>query len=387
VTAHLRALRLTRFRSYAEAELELDGRPVVLFGANGAGKTNLLEAVSLLAPGKGLRGAGVEEIAQRGSDGAGLGTWAVSADVAGGQGQDVRIGVGQDPASPSRKLVRLDASPATQADVARLIRIAWLTPAQDRVFAGPRGERLKFFDRLALALRPDHGANAARYEQAMRERARLLEEGRFDPSWLDGLEAEMAARGAAIAEARVHLLARLQAAIDARPEGAFPKADLALAPGERSDPTAWLESRLQSGEDAVAVEAEFRSNLRDSRRRDAAAGGRTLSGPHRTDFQAAHRAKAMPAGACSTGEQKALLVGLALAHARALAAGRGGAPPLLLLDEAAAHLDADRRAALVEELLDLGAQAWLTGTDRELFAAFGDRAEMFAVTEGRTERI
>jgi DNA replication and repair protein RecF len=183
-----------------------------------------------------------------------------------------------------------------------------------------------------------------------------------------------------LTEARVDLLHRLQAAIDARPEGAFPKADLALA----GEGTGGLEAKLARGDDRAALEAELAAAIKDSRRRDAAAK-RALIGPHRADFAAVHRLKAMPAGACSTGEQKALLVGLALAHARALAGRRAGAPPLLLLDEAAAHLDADRRAALIEELLDLGSQSWLTGADRELFAAFGDRAQRFLVSEGRAE--
>jgi len=386
--AHLRTLRLTRFRSYAEASLALDGRPVVLFGPNGAGKTNLLEAVSFLSPGRGLRNAKPEEIAQRGpaSDvgGGSLGAWAVSVELV-RDGDIVRVGVGQDPESPSRKLVRVDGETATQADLARLVRVAWLTPAHDRLFAGPRSDRLKFYDRLVMGLRPDHGATASRYERAMRERSRLLEEGRFDPAWLDGLEAEMAERGVALAAARAALLKLLQAAIDSRPEGAFPKADLALG-GENAG---GLESRLGAGEAEADVEADFRALLAEARRRDAAAGGRALTGPHRSDFTASHRAKAMPAGDCSTGEQKALLVGLALAHARALAAKdgaeRGGGPPLLLLDEAAAHLDADRRAGLVEELLALGAQAWLTGTDQGLFAAFAGRAQELAVREGRVQ--
>lgn len=377
--SHLAALRLTRFRSYAGAELALDGRPVVLFGANGAGKTNILEAVSLLSPGRGMRSASVEEIARRGPDGLPEGPWAISVDIS-TDGDIFRAGVGQDPGAPSRKLIRLHGESAAQGDLAALVRVAWLTPAQDRIFAGPRGERLKFFDRLVLALRPDHGVSATRYEQAMRERSKLLEEGRFDPAWLDGLETEMVERGVALAEARAQLLSHLQTAIDERPEGAFPKADLALA-GENSG---GLEARLLGGADIFAVAEDFTIALKDARRRDAAAG-RALTGPHRTDFAARHRAKAMPAGDCSTGEQKALLVGLALAHARALSAGRGGAPPLLLLDEAAAHLDRERRAALVEELLALGVQAWLTGTDRELFEAFADRAQHFAVSEGRAE--
>jgi len=380
-TAALIALRVTNFRNYDTAELSLDGRPVVLFGANGSGKTNLIEAVSLFAPGRGLRRAAVGELARKGTDGRPAGPWAISADIARG-GDVVRAGVGQDPANPARKLVRLDGATASQTDLGRLLRLTWLTPAQDRVFAGPRGERLKFFDRLVLALRPDHGTAAARYEKAMRERGRLLDEGGFDPAWLEGLEAEMAARGAAMAQARADLLTRLQAAIDARPDGVFPKADLCFD----ADNSGGLEARFTEGQDVADVEADFRIMLKDARRRDTAAG-RALTGPHRTDFVARHRAKAMPAGACSTGEQKALLVGLALAHARTLTSERGGATPLLLLDEAAAHLDRDRRAALVEELVDLGAQAWLTGTDAELFEAFAERAQRFYVSDGRVEEV
>ena len=390
--AALVALRLVRFRNYVDADIALDGRPVVLFGANGSGKTNLLEAVSLLAPGRGMRRASVEEIARRGvlpTDDVfpgdldpvrGMGdAWAISADIAAESGV-IRAGVGQDPQHPSRKIVRLDGAAASQSDLGRLVRVTWLTPAQDRVFAGPRGERLKFFDRLVLALRPEHGTAAARYEKAMRERGRLLDEGRFDPAWLDGLEAEMAARGVALAAARADLLDRLQAAVDERPDGAFPKADFTLG----GDGSGGLEARVRAGEEIGLIETDFRDALAVARRRDAAAG-RALIGPPRTDFAAALRAKAMPAGDCSTGEQKALLVGLALAHARALVAERGGALPLLLLDEAVAHLDKARRAALTEELLALDAQSWLTGTDRELFSDFGDRAQMFAVSEGRAE--
>ncbi len=367
----LTALRLAIFRNHAAVELALDRRMVALFGPNGAGKTNILEAVSLLAPGRGLRRAASEEIARR-AGGAAAGAWAVSADLD-LDGDVHRLGVGQDPAAPSRRLIRLNGAAASHADLGDLVRVTWLTPAQDRIFAGPRGERLKFFDRLVLGLSPGHGAAASRYERAMRERTKVLEEGGGDRAWLDGLEDEMAQRGGELALARAGLLDRLRAAIDARPSGAFPKSDLDL-----EGP---IERLIADGAGLDAAVAELRARLFDARRRDARAG-RALVGPHRTDFAARHRAKNMPAGDCSTGEQKALLVGLALAHGRALDAASGTAAPLLLLDEACAHLDEARRAALADELADLGVQAWLTGTDAGLFEAWGDRAQRFQVEEG-----
>ncbi|MCG8443177.1 MAG: DNA replication/repair protein RecF [Caulobacterales bacterium] len=363
----LTALRLTNFRNHADAALALDGRAAVLFGANGAGKTNILEAVSMLAPGRGMRRAPTEAIARR-AGAAPAGPWAVSADLD-GDGGETRIGVGQDPAHPTRRIVRVDGQSASQADLARLVRATWLTPAQDRLFAGPRGERLKYLDRLTLALVPAHATAASRYEKAMRERTRVLEES-GDPAWLEGLEAEMAGRGVALAAARARLVSALQEAIDARPDGAFPKADLAL--------DGWEDAGL-AATDPVAAEARFRDALQQARRRDAAAG-RALTGPHRTELIARHRGKDMPAGDCSTGEQKALLVGVALAHARAVL--RPDAATLILLDEASAHLDRDRRAGLAEELVAIPAGAWLTGTDAELFEAFGARAQRFRVEDG-----
>ena len=366
--AGLRALWLTAFRNHENVELSLDGRPVVLFGANGAGKTNILEAITCLAPGRGLRRASTEDMAQRTANGPG-GAWAVSAEVSTAVGES-RIGVGQDPRNPTRRITRLNGAAASQADLARLVRIAWLTPAQDRVFAGPRGERLRFYDRLVLGVAPAHGTHAARYEKAMRERGRLLEEG-GDPAWLDGLEQEMAMRGAAMAGARVDVMRRLAGEIDARADSAFPKADLDLS-GD-------TEELIEGGADQAEAERALAERLRAARSRDAAAG-RALTGPHRTDLVVHHREKAMPAGECSTGEQKALLVGLALAHGAALRAAGDGAASLLLLDEAGAHLDADRRASLMDALAALDAQAWLTGTDESLFEAFGTRAQMIDVS-------
>ncbi len=369
----LGALRLSHFRNYISLSLTLDARPVALFGSNGAGKTNILEAISCLTQGRGLRRAANEELARR-TNGARTGDWAVSADLV-ADGTAHRVGVGQDPANPSRRLVRIDGANATATELGNLVRVAWLTPAQDRVFAGPRSDRMRFFDRLTLALSPTHGAAAVAYDRALRERTRLLEESRADPVWLDGVEAEMARHGLALAMARRSMASRLQSAVDARSGGAFPSADIGL--------TGWIEERLPSdgGADLAALEQDFRDALAEARRRDARAG-RALDGPHRADLVVVHRDKQMPAGDCSTGEQKALLVGLALGHARALEAASGHAAPLVLLDEAAAHLDPSRRAALADEICDLGVQAWLTGTDADLFDSFGARAQFVHIEEG-----
>jgi DNA replication and repair protein RecF len=243
----------------------------------------------------------------------------------------------------------------------------------DRLWSGPAGDRRRFFDRLTLARAAEHGQAAAAYERAMRERQRLLSDRMFDDAWLSALEHEMSAHGAAIAAARVETLSRLQEAIDARPDGAFPKALLALE--------GMLEARFARGGKSADVEEDFAALLREMRGRDAGAG-RALDGPHRSDLLARHAAKDMPAETCSTGEQKALLLGLVLAQARALADDPAAGPSLILIDEAAAHLDGSRRAALYEELLANPGQAWLTGTDASLFEAFGARAQIFEVRDG-----
>jgi DNA replication and repair protein RecF len=252
--------------------------------------------------------------------------------------------------------------------------MTWLTPAMDRLWSGPAGDRRRFFDRLTLARASEHGQAAAAYERAMRERQRLLTERVFDDAWLTGLEREMSAHGAAVAAARVETLARLQEAIDARPDGAFPKAMLTLE--------GMLEERFTVGAKSADVEEDFAELLRDARPRDAGAG-RALDGPHRSDLKARHAGKDMDADQCSTGEQKALLLGVTLAQARALADDPGAGPSLLLIDEAAAHLDSIRRAALFDELLANPGQAWLTGTDENLFEAFGTRAQRFEVRDGK----
>jgi DNA replication and repair protein RecF len=371
--AGLLRLGLQDFRNHAQTQVRTDGRHVCLFGPNGAGKTNILEAISVLAPGRGLRGADLPDMGRRIGEVARPG-WAVSADVMQNSAQR-RIGVAfeVDSDGRSRRSALIDGEPASAADIAELVRVIWLTPAMDRVFAGPAGDRRRFFDRQVLAHAPSHGSAAAAYEKAMRQRNALLERGRADPAWLDGVEETMARSGAKMAANRALVLTRLQAAIDERPEGAFPKSELSL--------DGLFERMASEGASLEDITLALAMAFKESRIRDAAAG-RTLAGVHRTDLSVIHKAKALPAEQCSTGEQKALLTGLILANARALF-GRDFAPvPLLLLDEAAAHLDSDRRASLYDELAALGGQAWLTGTDRSLFDAFADRAQRFAVSDG-----
>jgi DNA replication and repair protein RecF len=372
-------LTLTDFRNYAELDLSLDERPVCFFGANGAGKTNILESLTMLAPGRGLRAASLIELARNGEEGAAARTrvWSVAARIV-SDGEENALGVGAERGDGAvKRIARLNAAPATAGDLARASRMTWLTPTMDRLFGGPAGDRRRFFDRLVLGRAPEHGAQAAAYERAMRERQRLLGEGRLDKSWLTGLEREMAAHGAALAAARVETLRLLEVAIAARPEAAFPKAQLSLEGA--------LEARFLAREKSFEVEDGFARQLAEARARDAAAG-RALDGPHRADLKVRHASKNMPAEHCSTGEQKALLLGLVLAHARSLARDPGAGPALLLLDEAAAHLDGDRRAALYDELLENPGQAWLTGTDRSLFDAFGQRAQFFEVSDGQARQ-
>jgi DNA replication and repair protein RecF len=370
---HVARLTLTNFRNHVALDLDLDARPVCLFGPNGAGKTNILEALTMLAPGRGLRGAALLDVARDGGAQRAQ-PWAVSARIALDH-EITALGAGAErtPEGGVKRLARRDGQPATAAELSETARMTWLTPAMDRLWSGPAGDRRRFFDRLTLSRASQHGQSAAAYERAMRERQRLLTDRVFDDAWLKGLEREMSAHGAAIAAARVETLQRLQSAIDARPDGAFPKAALALE--------GLLEARFEAGAKSADVEEDFAELLRDVRGRDAGAG-RALDGPHRSDLLARHAAKDMAADQCSTGEQKALLLGLTLAQARALADDPGAGPSLILIDEAAAHLDAVRRAALFDELLANPGQAWLTGTDESLFEAFGARAQVFEVREG-----
>jgi DNA replication and repair protein RecF len=368
ISSALVELRLTRFRSHTASTLELQAKPVVLFGPNGAGKTNILDAISLLAPGRGLRRAPYLQAVQRGCDE----PWAIFAKLQHPDGQ-FDLGTGLEiTTGGSRRLVRIDGASATAGALARLLRQVWLIPAQDRVFSGARGLRLKYYDRLVFSLFPDHGRASNAYDKALRGRQRLLDEGGADPAWLQGLEQQMAENGAKLIQNRLETCTRLTFEIEARNDSAFPKALLAL---EGEDELAIGSAR--EDEDLIELlQAGFAAcRMRDSR------AGRTLGGPHRADLAVRWQTKDMPAGECSTGEQKALLVGMALAHARAVTAAADTPPPLILLDEACAHLDEARRAALIEELCALQGQARLTGTDRSLFDAFGDRAQYFAVSE------
>lgn len=374
-------LVLTDFRNYREARLTLGGGPVVLTGANGAGKTNLLEALSFLAPGRGLRGARLGDIDRRapGCPVAGPAeaarTWAVAATVETGRGP-LRIGTGRDAgaagqAAGERRVVRIDGEPVRgQAALAERLGVLWLIPAMDRLFVeGPSGRR-RFLDRLVLGLDPEHAARLAAYEQAARERARLLRDGPADPSWLAALEEVMAAQGVAIAAARRELVRRLDRAC-AQDEGPFPRARLAVL-GTVED---WLETMP-----ALATEERFARMLKENRQRDALLGGAGI-GPHRSDLAVGLREKGIPAEFASTGEQKALLISILFADARVLRALRGE-PPLLLLDEVAAHLDPGRRAALFEALLAQGGQTWLTGTEPALFAPLRSSAQFLTVRDG-----
>ncbi|MFL1463108.1 DNA replication/repair protein RecF [Roseococcus sp. DSY-14] len=361
----LTRLRLTRFRSYPAAELRVGGRLVLFSGPNGAGKTNLLEAISLLAPGRGLRGARMAELAAHGAP-----SWAVSGrfeDAAGG----FEVGTGTlDDAAGERRAFRLDGEKLpTQAELAERLPLVWLTPQQDRLFSDPASARRRFLDRLVLAYEPRHAREVGAYERAMAHRNRLLAEGAPDPAWLGALEEQMATHGIAAAAARRALVARLDGALAQGVAGAFPAARLAL-----DCPAAALLDRMP----ALEAEEALREAWREGRRRDAAAGA-TLSGPHRMELGFTHAGKELPATLCSTGEQKALLVSTVLAHAGLIAAARGLAP-LLLLDEAGAHLDAGRRQALSEALLALPAQAFLTATEPGAFG--GGRIEHFAVESG-----
>ncbi|WP_374575116.1 DNA replication/repair protein RecF [Phenylobacterium sp.] len=360
----LTRLTLTDFRSYARAELAMDGRPVVLAGPNGAGKTNFLEAVSLLIPGRGLRNASLAEFGRRlpGEDRGRA--WAVAA-VLSEDGEELRVGTGVESAGAARRVVRIDGEPVPPGRLAEHMRQVWLTPAQDRLFVEGAGERRRFFDRLVFAAEPAHAAHAAAYEKAMRERMRLLTDGPADPAWLSALEARMGEAGTLMAQARARTLAALQAEIDSRGERPFPQALLALT-GE------W-EQMAARDMDGTEIEARLVRALAAARERDAAAG-RALTGPHRGDLGVVHAEKQRPAAECSTGEQKALILNLVLAQAARLSRAESAPIPILLLDEVAAHLDRRRRAALFDEITALGLQAFLTGTDEHLFEDLKGRA-------------
>jgi len=378
----LSRLILTDFRNHAEAVLHPGRGFVVLTGENGAGKTNVLEAVSLLAPGRGLRRAALSDMARQG----GKGGFSVAATLKplpfrGGVGVGdagdalceapptpypspegeglVDIGTGALPSAPERRIVRINGATAAATALAEWLTVLWLTPAMDRLFVEPAGERRRFLDRLTLAMRPDHAQHANRYEAAMRARNRVLADDNPDPHWLTALEAQMAEHGATIDAGRRETVTALADRLADQSEGPFARAGLTLE--------GW------SGADTLAAD------LAQGRRRDAAAG-RTLVGPHRSDLMVTHLDKNQPASLCSTGEQKALLLGLVLAHAE-LVADRVGRAPILLLDEVAAHLDPVRRAALFDRLAATGSQVWITGTERAPFDDIG-AASWFTVADG-----
>lgn len=369
----LTRLSLTDFRSYGRADIALDGRMVVLTGPNGAGKTNILEAVSLLSPGRGLRNAALPEIGRRAPDEAAGRAWAVSARLEVG-GEVVRVGVGVETAGSPRRTVRLEGETVPPARLTDLVRPAWLTPAQDRLFLEPAGERRRFLDRLVFAAEPGHAAVAQAYEKALRERLRLLTDGPGDPVWLDALEGRLAHSGARLAEARARTLSALQAEIDGRGDRPFPQARLA--------PLGEWERRAAGGETGPALEQALAAALAAARGRDAAAG-RSLTGPHRGDLSVLHAERGRPAAECSTGEQKALVLNLVLAQAARLSRAESAPAPVLLLDEVAAHLDRRRRAALFDEIEALGLQAFLTGTDDPLFEELAGRALRIRVEGSR----
>jgi DNA replication and repair protein RecF len=352
----VRSLALSQFRSHRKLALQVDARPVAIWGPNGAGKTNLLEALSLLSPGRGLRRASAEEMGRRAEN---VG-WRVRAEID-SLGYRHEIETTALPGAP--RSVSIDGKTAPQLALGRLARVVWLVPAMDRLWTEAADGRRRFLDRIVLSLEPKHGDAVLDYEKAMRDRNRLLKDMVRDTAWYGALEARMAQAGSTITRNRLSALARIGAAQDGAATS-FPAAELTLEPGEGG---------LHTDPDALA------NALADGRRADMRAG-RTLIGPHRSDLGAVYTSKGVAARDCSTGEQKALLLSLVLSNARALAQDFG-APPLLLLDEVAAHLDATRRAALYDEITALGAQAWMTGTGPDLFTGLRDRAQYLEVTE------
>jgi DNA replication and repair protein RecF len=375
LSASIRRLTLTNFRSYRAASLEVASALVVLTGENGAGKTNLLEAISLLAPGRGLRRATLEEIAFSEGDG----SWAVSAEIEGMLGL-ATLGTGVHPATADEdartRQCRIDREPiGSAAAFADHLRVIWLVPAMDQLFDGPASERRRFLDRLVLAVDAGHQSRVSALERSLRSRNRLLEEPRPDQHWLDAVEHETAELAVAVAALRAETVRRLQGALATRKDDVFPSAEIAL--------DGWME-RLLPDRPAAEIEDRYRAVLRDSRARDAAAG-RTLDGPHLTDLAVTFPRKDIPAADASTGEQKALLIGLVLAHAGLITEMTGFAP-VLLLDEVIAHLDPGRRCALYDALGALGAQVWMTGADPAAFADVAARATVFSVSPGRVDR-
>ncbi len=382
IPSRIRRLTLTHFRNYRAASLEVRGDMVVLAGPNGAGKTNCIEAISFLAPGRGLRRATLDDVA----DNQGDGSWAVSAEVEGALGL-ATLGTGIDApifseqgrieGAASGRRCRIDREPVNSATAfGDHLRMVWLTPAMDGLFLGAASERRRFFDRLVMAIDSEHSSRVSALDRSLRSRNRLLEVRNYDDHWCDAIERETAELAVAVAAMRAQTVTRLAAML--REKGAsssFPSADIAL--------DGWMENALLS-EAATAVEDRYREILREARPRDAAAG-RTLEGPHLTDLKVIYAPKNIPARDASTGEQKALLIGLVLAHAN-LVAKMTGIAPLLLLDEVVAHLDPDRRIALFNELAKLGSQVWMTGADPAAFSGIAGNSAIFDVDSGSVAR-
>ena len=369
--ALVRRLNLHNFRNYRSALLEAGAGTIALVGPNGAGKTNLIEAISFLAPGRGLRRATLSEIAFNEGDG----SWAVAAEIEGALGL-ATLGTGIEPpledGATTQRQCRIDREPvASAAAFADHLRVIWLVPAMDSLFTGGPSERRRFLDRLALAVDAEHASRVNALERSLRSRNHLLEEARADSHWLEAVEHETAELAVAVASLRVETVRRLAAVLDTRKDSPFPPVEVAI--------DGWLE-QLIPAYPASDIEQRYRAVLHDNRGRDAAAG-RTLDGPHLSDLKVVYAAKGIPAADASTGEQKALLIGLVLAHARLLSEMAGGAP-VLLLDEVLAHLDPARRLALDRELTELGAQAWMTGADPALFREIASLAGVVEVKSG-----
>ncbi len=372
----IEALKLTGFRNYSALSLEFDARPIVLTGRNGAGKTNLLEAVSFLCDGRGLRGAGYGEITGHAAQTGENRGWAVWGRIMGPNGL-AEIGTGFGSFAPdvpeNRRAVRINGAPARALnELGEYSRVIWLTPAMDGLFTGGASERRRFLDRLVVTVQPHHRRQINAFETAMRQRNALLGEISPDPTWLDAIEAQMAEHAVSIAAARLETVELLGTAIAERTASAFPSARLELQGIVEHD---LATMAAVDGEDA------FRARLRANRPGDSAAG-RTLDGPHRTDLLVFHGGHDVPARKCSTGEQKMVLVALILAHAGLVRELTSGVAPILLLDEIGAHLDTPHRDALYGEILNLGAQAWFTGTDPALFASLKSDAQHFNVDAG-----
>lgn len=371
----LERLVLTNFRNHAATAITVGPQPVVLAGANGSGKTNILEAVSLLSPGQGLRRAPFSDLARASGDS----SWTLAAKVHTAHGV-IDVGTGQtataETTERSGRIVRLNGEASTSGALADYVEMVWVTPASDALFTGPASDRRRFLDRLILCFDPAHAKLSSRFERAMQQRNKLLSDGAREGSRFEGLEMVMAETGTAIAAARNEAIAALKIVIEERrardPNSPFPWSHISLQGSLEND----LEQRT-----AIETEDGYRETLARARERDRAAG-RTLDGPHRSDLIAGHGPKTMPAKLCSTGEQKALLLGLVLAHAEMIAERQDGLSPILLLDEVTAHLDEARRAALFAEILRIGSQAWMTGTDIQAFAALEGHATILRVEDG-----